>query len=37
LMRKKAAPKMKVKINAEGKHNEPTWRDEFPSFYNWIL
>ncbi len=37
LMRKKAAPKMKVKINAEGKHNEPTWRDEFPSFCNWIL
>jgi len=28
---------MKVKINAEGKHNEPTWRHEFPAFYNWIM
>jgi predicted alpha/beta superfamily hydrolase len=37
LMRKRAAAKMKVKINAEGKHNEPTWRDEFPSFYDWIF
>ena len=37
LMRKKANPKMRVRINAEGKHNEPTWRDEFPSFYEWIL
>ncbi|HYJ37360.1 MAG TPA: alpha/beta hydrolase-fold protein [Chitinophagaceae bacterium] len=37
LMRKKSNPKMKAKINAEGKHNEPTWRNEFPAFYNWIL
>ncbi len=36
-MRKKTAAKMKVKINAEGRHNEPTWRNEFPAFYNWIL
>ena len=36
-MRKKAGSKMKVKINAEGRHNEPTWRHEFPAFYNWII
>ena len=36
-MRKKAGSKMKVKINAEGRHNEPTWRNEFPAFYNWIM
>jgi predicted alpha/beta superfamily hydrolase len=36
-MRKLGSSKMKVKINAEGKHNEPTWRHEFPDFYNWIM
>ncbi len=36
LMQKKAGPKMKARINAEGKHNEPTWRFEFPGFYRWI-
>jgi len=37
LMRHKGSSKMKVRINAEGKHNEPTWRDEFPAFYQWIM
>jgi metallo-beta-lactamase class B len=37
LMRQKGSSKMKVKINAEGKHNEPTWKEEFPAFYDWIL
>ena len=37
LMRQKGASKMKVRINAEGRHNEPTWRNEFPAFYEWIL
>ena len=37
LMRNKAGSNMKVRINAEGKHNEPTWRNEFPAFYEWIL
>ena len=37
LMRQKASSKMKVRINAEGKHNEPTWKGEFPAFYEWIL
>jgi predicted alpha/beta superfamily hydrolase len=36
LMQKKAGPKMKARINAEGKHNEQTWRQEFPAFYRWI-
>ncbi|HKP32607.1 MAG TPA: alpha/beta hydrolase-fold protein [Chitinophagaceae bacterium] len=37
LMRKHAGAKMEARINAEGKHNEPTWRQEFPTFYNWIM
>ena len=37
MMRMKAGCKMEVRINAEGQHNEPTWRQEFPAFYNWIL
>jgi metallo-beta-lactamase class B len=37
MMRMKAGCKMEVRINAEGQHNEPTWRQEFPAFYNWIM
>ncbi len=29
--------KMTVVIRDDGKHNEPTWRKEFPLFYNWIM
>jgi predicted alpha/beta superfamily hydrolase len=29
--------KMETVIRAEGKHNEPTWREEFPLFYKWIM
>jgi predicted alpha/beta superfamily hydrolase len=29
--------KMKTVIRAEGKHNEATWRAEFPLFYEWLL
>jgi predicted alpha/beta superfamily hydrolase len=36
-MRMKAGCKMEVRINAEGQHNEPTWRQEFPIFYRWIM
>lgn len=36
-MRKYAKAKMQTVIRAEGKHNEPTWRKEFPLFYKWIL
>jgi predicted alpha/beta superfamily hydrolase len=35
-MRMKAGCKMEVRINAEGQHNEPTWRVEFPGFYKWF-
>ena len=28
--------KMTTVIRDDGKHNEPTWRKEFPLFYNWI-
>jgi predicted alpha/beta superfamily hydrolase len=36
-MRHHAKAKMKTVIRAEGKHDEPTWRAEFPLFYKWIL
>jgi predicted alpha/beta superfamily hydrolase len=29
--------KMITVIRDDGKHNEPTWREEFPLFYNWIV
>ena len=29
--------KMTTVIRDDGKHNEPTWRKEFPLFYNWII
>jgi predicted alpha/beta superfamily hydrolase len=28
---------IKTVIRAEGKHNESTWRQEFPLFYEWIM
>ena len=36
-MRQHSKAQMKTVIRAEGKHNEPTWRNEFPLFYKWIL
>lgn len=36
-MRKYSKAKMKTVIRAEGKHNEPTWRQEFPLFYEYIV
>lgn len=29
--------KLKSRIHAEGKHSEETWRQEFPTFYRWLL
>ena len=29
--------KMTTIIRDEGKHNEPTWRKEFPLFYEWLM
>lgn len=36
-MRKYSKAKMQTVIRAEGKHNESTWRKEFPLFYKWII
>jgi predicted alpha/beta superfamily hydrolase len=36
-MSKVSKSKMITVIRDEGKHNEPTWRKEFPLFYEWIL
>jgi predicted alpha/beta superfamily hydrolase len=36
-MRCHSKAKMKTVIRQEGKHNEPTWQNEFPLFYQWLL
>ena len=36
-MMKISKAKMTVFIRDEGKHNEPTWRKEFPLFYQWLV
>ncbi|HYE53270.1 MAG TPA: hypothetical protein VD996_00450, partial [Chitinophagaceae bacterium] len=36
-VRKLAGSTMEVRINAEGQHNEATWRQEFPVYYRWIM
>jgi predicted alpha/beta superfamily hydrolase len=36
-MRKVSKSKMEVVIRDDGKHNEPTWRKEFPLFYSWMM
>jgi hypothetical protein len=28
---------MTTVIRDDGKHNEPTWRKEFPLFYKWLM
>jgi predicted alpha/beta superfamily hydrolase len=35
-MRKVSKSKMEMVIRDDGKHNEPTWRKEFPLFYKWL-
>ncbi|WP_276504303.1 alpha/beta hydrolase-fold protein [Terrimonas pollutisoli] len=35
-MSKVSKSKMQAVIRDDGKHNEATWRKEFPLFYNWI-
>jgi len=35
-MRKVSKSKMEMVIRDDGKHNEATWRKEFPLFYKWI-
>ena len=36
-MNKLSKAKMETVIRAEGKHNEATWRKEFPLFYEWLM
>jgi len=36
-MRVHSKAKMKTVIRAEGRHNEATWRSEFPGFYEWLM
>jgi predicted alpha/beta superfamily hydrolase len=36
-MKKVSGSKMEIVIKEDGKHNEPTWRKEFPLFYKWII
>lgn len=36
-MRNYSKAKMETVIRAEGKHNEPSWRAEFPLFYKWLF
>jgi predicted alpha/beta superfamily hydrolase len=35
-MQKRSKAKMKTVIRDDGKHNESTWRREFPLFYKWL-
>jgi predicted alpha/beta superfamily hydrolase len=35
-MKQCSGAKIKTVIRPEGKHNEPTWREEFPLFYKWM-
>ena len=36
-MHKVSKSKMKLVIKDDGKHNEATWRKDFPEFYKWIM
>jgi predicted alpha/beta superfamily hydrolase len=36
-MHKVSKSKMKLVIKDDGKHNEATWRNDFPNFYKWVL
>lgn len=35
-LHKVSKAKLVTVIRSEGKHNEPTWRQEFPLFYQWL-
>ncbi len=36
-MNRYSKAKMTTVIRSEGKHNETTWRQEFPLFYEWMM
>jgi predicted alpha/beta superfamily hydrolase len=37
LMRRHSKANMTTVIRSEGRHNEATWRAEFPLFYHWLI
>jgi predicted alpha/beta superfamily hydrolase len=37
IMHKISKSKMELVIRDEGRHNEATWRKEFPLFYKWVI
>lgn len=37
IMSRKSSAKTKMVIRDSGKHNEATWRKEFPLFYQWMM
>jgi len=36
-MKKVSGSRTTIKIREDGKHNESTWRKEFPLFYEWLI
>jgi alpha-glucosidase len=36
-LHKVSKSKMKIVIKDDGKHNEATWRKDFPEFYKWVM
>jgi hypothetical protein len=36
-MNRYSKAQMTTVIRSEGKHNEATWRQEFPLFYKWMF
>ncbi|TCJ12579.1 alpha/beta hydrolase [Flaviaesturariibacter flavus] len=36
LLRRLSAAPMQTVVRPDGKHNEPTWRQEFPAFVEWV-
>jgi predicted alpha/beta superfamily hydrolase len=37
ILRQHSKAKMETVIREDGKHNEATWRQEFPLFYKWLM
>ncbi len=37
ILSRRSKARMETVVRAEGKHNEQTWRQEFPLFYKWMM
>jgi predicted alpha/beta superfamily hydrolase len=37
VLQKKPDVNIRTIVNPLGQHNEPTWRDQFPDFYKWLV